>query len=168
MKNKMDKQPNSSKSFKKWADRIQKGSHIWLQSELIYLRKAIGHCGLQNPGERALLFSLFNQRCQEIVLRILPEHDLLGQNYLLSKSLTQSGKMRKSNRLSDEQIAVMQSLNFHTIDGLKRCGGNQILPVYVAHDKMGNWFSYTGTVYEMMEIVDEGVYCHKPDEVNHV
>lgn len=158
MKSKTGKQLNSSKSFKKWADRIAKGSHTWLQSELIYLRKAVGHCGLNDPAERALLFSLFNCKCQENILRILPEHDALGQNYLLSRSLMKNGKPRKRNKLDPDQIRIMQCLDYHTIDGLKRCDGNQILPVYVAHDKMGNWFSYTGTMYEMMEIVDDGVY----------
>ena len=168
MSNKMDKTPNSSKAFKKWVARIDSLNNTWTQSELIYLRKAIGHCGLNDPAERALLFSLFNRKCAEATLRILPEHDLLGQNYLLSKSLMKNGKPRKRNILSEEQLNVMKVLDHHTIDGLKRCAGNNIFPVYTAYGKNGNWFSYTGCMYEHMEIVGDGNCLLGMNEVNYV
>ena len=149
-----------SKSFKKWASRIASDNLVWTQSELIYLRKAIGYCGLKDVGERHLLFSLFNQRCKDVQLRILPEHDLLGQNYMLSNSLKRNGSPRKHCILDEGQIKIMQCLSFHAIGGLMRCGGNTILPVYVAFDNIGNWFSYTGTMYALIEIVDKGVHCN--------
>lgn len=140
-----------SKAFKKWSARIENGPLTWTEHEIIYLRKAIGYCGLKSNDERQILRYKFQVYCEKNCVVITKVHDRKGQNYMLSKSLKQNGQLRKNNKLSGKQIEIMKALDFHRIIGLYNTAGNNILPVYRAVSKVGS-FDYTGATYEIITI----------------
>lgn len=147
----------TSKAFKKYEELLKNKKHVFTQSEIIYFRKAIGVAGLKNIHERQELINLFmdNQKGY----RITREHDELGRNYLISKSLKKNGQFRKGSKLGERELNILYNFSHHMFMGLQSQNSNRgfydnwYLPIYRAYDKKGNYFDYIGTVYEQVRVL---------------
>lgn len=146
----------TSTAFKKWKARIENLSCPWTENDIIYFRKAVGHNGLQDPAERALLISLFNTMISDTDgVFITEQHSRKGQIYLLENSLKKNGDPRKQNIFGEYELHILKNLSHHLFVGLYRNGlfCDHYFPIYRAVDKDGNYMDYVGATYSQCVVL---------------
>lgn len=146
-----------SKAYVKWESRINDLSTPWSEQEIIYFRKATGHSGLKDKGERIALQALFRDSIGYDGFegyRITRAQDVKGQAYVISKSQRVDGTLRKGTKFSFRELRVFKELEHHLLVGMyfPQHGLDCWFPIYRAVALCG-WVEYVGATYEQMTIV---------------
>lgn len=146
------------KAYDRWLARINDTTTPWLETDVIYFRKAVGQSGIQDPTTRAELRGLFADHAYAQAYRITDAHSEKGRAYLLGKSLKQNGARRKGCRLGAFEIGVLKQLSHHYLVGLERDRNvEHFLPIYRAVAINGDYFDYIGATYDQVEILGRSV-----------
>lgn len=144
------------KTYSKWVARVNDAERPWTESEIIYCRKATGHCGLKSHDERIALTALLRDTLADIGgYKITAEQDAKGCEYLLSQSVRKNGEKRKGCKLAEFDIAVLTRFSHHLFVGMyyPQHGFNHWFPIYRAVAVDGSWFEYVGCTYSQLSVL---------------
>jgi hypothetical protein len=147
----------TSKAYKKWEARINDLTTPWTESDVIYFRKATGHSGLKDRGERVALQALFRDTIGHAGFdgyRITRQHDVKGQAYVISNSQRVDGQLRKGSKFSARELQVFKQLEHHLLVGMwfPQYGNDCWFPIYRAVSPVG-YVEYVGVTYEQMTVI---------------
>ena len=152
---------DSNKTLKKWCDLIDKKGEMqnapFSEHEIIYLRKAIGPSGIKESGASDYLYDYFYDNKPHCDYNITTEHGRKGIEYLLKNTFKKNGNLRKNNIFNEYHINIIKDYSFFTFSGLYNVGNGYMLPLYKCYDSKGNYFEYTGNVYECIVITGTGL-----------
>lgn len=157
---------SKNKSYNKWTNliinKLKWENAPFTESEVIYLRKAIGPSGLK---DRDLAYDL-SQHFTDLMPRdgynITLEHQQKGIDYLRDNTFKKSGKLRKNNIFNEYCINILNNYKEFKFVGLHEqvnfygYSSGHVLPIYRCIAEDGTYFDYTGTMYSMIEVLDHG------------
>lgn len=148
-----------NKSYKKWMTLITK-TQDWFnapfsENEIVYLRKAVGQCGLKDPVLRADLKRHFYASMPDTGYNITLEHSDKGIKYLRENTYKKNGNTRKNNIFNEFERSVIDDFSHFKFVGLYRQGmSDYVLPLYECVSNSGDSFTYTGNVYSAIVVTD--------------
>jgi hypothetical protein len=87
---------------------------------------------------------------------LTPEHTEKGINYLISKTYTLNGKLRKNNKFSGDELVILANFDKFKLIGFfcEPEFNNTYVPVYRVFDKNGKYFDYTGVRYDFIRVLE--------------
>lgn len=153
-----------SKALNKWKEVINKkikySNAPFQENEIIYLRKAVGPCGIKDPELRHELRQHFRDLMPEDGYNITEEQKQRGIKYLRENTYKLNGSLRKNNIFTEFERHVIDNYVDFKLVGLYPCpnyfGGDTgyTLPIYRCIAKDGSSFDYLGTCYKMIKVID--------------
>lgn len=150
-----------NKTFAKWLARVLDTTTPWSENDIIYFRKAVGHCGIKDVELRRILVDKFNETVSKIGgYDITPDQSNKGLDYIKSVAMRRDGtpSQSKDNCFGAREISIMNDFSKFTFAGLYEQvnGIGEVmgyLPIYETFGTDGNSFEYVGAAKGIMQVV---------------
>jgi hypothetical protein len=127
------------------------------ESEIIYLRKAL-NVSLNYVNEDYMYAKELLFKSSEKPRSLSPEHTQKGIEYLNKKLFRLNGQLRrlKVNPFSEREIGIIKNFKKFLFVGLYNNSDNMrknYVAVYRCVAKNGEWFDYTGVIFDIIRVV---------------